>query len=439
MAQVVEFIGVVARSCERMTDSAVGMLAGEMIETDIKAAINFNQEQRTAIGAKTVDQLVKKFTGVRQRLNWIVKNNVSKKHFDELQTEALSLKEELSQVPPQGGEGPPASDLSRDDKKLALNNNNSDYLSALLERCRAEILCITTDVTRLDISHVEAKLQNLNTTLEQLEKQKTVDHFSSDMALVSYCNKLAVQAAAMFEMARTVSSGVDLSKVLLSVENCLNATSGIATSIEDLSLRNYALLVSERLLLSYELDHLINTGQWKGFSNNEQSDFTTKALVAETLQRIEAFTLSQGRVVPDTCLNSCINTLLQHNISGRPSLELLKKETSLITQLSKNLTDSLHESVREYCALYTSELVNFGSIEFSQVEGILDSITQKLCLQIKKLGSSGKLSELSSEWIHTQLCLACDKIRGLDPKGELISVCFYDCTMQLLFCCEIII
>lgn len=416
LAQVIEFIGVVARSCERMSESAVAMLAGEMIETDIKAAINFNQEQRTAIGAKTVDQLVKKFAGLRQRLNWVVKNNVSKKMFDRLQAEAEGLKLELSQVPSQSADTTDSS-LGRGDNKLALNNNNSDYLSALLDRCRAEILCISTDVTRLDISHVETKLQNLNTTLQQLDKQKSVDHFSSDMALVSYCNKLAVQAAAMFEMARTVSSGVDLSKILLSVENCLNATSGIATSIEDLSLRNYALLVSERLLISCELDNLINTGQWKGFSKTEQSDFTTKALVAETLQRIEAFTLSQGKVVPDTCLNSCINSLLHHNNNGRPSLELLKNETSLITQLSKNLNDSLHGSVRSYCVLYTSELVNFGSIEFSQVEGLLSSITQKLCLQIKQLGTSGKLSELSSEWIHTQLCTACDKIRGLDAKG----------------------
>lgn len=417
LAQIVEYIGAVARSTERMTESAVAMLAGEMIETDIKATINFNQEQRTAIGAKTVDQMVKKFAGIRQRLNYIVKNHVSKKMADDLQTENLALKETVGQLSSQSGDNLPVSQ-GIDDSAHIHNNNTSDYLSALLERCRAEILCISTDITRLDISHVESKLQNLNTTLEQLDKQKTADHFSADMTLVSYCNKLSVQAAAMFEMARTVSCGIDLSKVLFSVENCLNSTSGMATSIEDLSLRNFALLVSERLLISHELNHVISTGQWKGFSSNEQSDFTTKALVTETLQRIEACTLSQGHTIPETCLNSCINSLLQHNIAGRPSLELLKKETKLITQMSNNLNESMHDCVREYCLMFTTELVNFGSIEIREVDGLATTLTEALCRQIKNLAVSGQLSDLSKEWAYDQLCTVCNQVKGLDAKGK---------------------
>ena len=414
LAQVVELIGAVARSCERMSESAVAMLAGEMIETDIKATINFNQEQRGALGNKTVEQLVKKFSGLRQRLNYIVKHSVSKKEFDKLQAE----KDALAQQPAQHISTP----QSALDSTTSSSHSNQDFLSILLEKCRAEILCISSDITRLDISHVETRLQALNTALKQLDEQKNTDLFSADASVESYSNKLAVQAAAMFELARSISDGIDVSKVVSSVENCLKSTSGIVTSIEDLSLRNYALLVNERLLISHELDHLLLTGQWKTFNEQHSEEFTSKALVSETLQRVDAFCMARGQPLGEAFLNSCLNNLLQQNIGGRPSLDMLRSESTLIATLFKSVDESLVQCIRDHTALYTSDLINFGAIEIGEVESLTTNITSHLCKQVKQLANTGHLSDVSSNWLHEQVCVACDRAKGLEVKGECCQI-----------------
>lgn len=415
-SQVVDLIGAVARSCERMTESAVAMLAGEMIETDIKATINFNQEQRTSLGNRTVEQLLKKFSGVRQRLNYIVKHSVSKKQLDKLQTEKDAFAEKLSLMETAGTTAASAHQVGS--SAVTPSHVNQDFLSNLLVRCRADILCLSTDITRLDISHIETKLQSLSSTLQKLDEQKNADLFSADSTLTSYCDKLSVQAAAMFELARTVSTGVDLSTTLASVENCLKSTSGNITSIEDLSLRNYALLISERLLLSYELDHLISTGQWKGVSEMHKSDdFTTKSLVVETLQRIDMMSLSRDSPLGETCLNSCLSSVLQQNVAGRPSLDMLRKESTLIATLFNRVEESLADCMREYCSLYTAELINFGAIDIGEVEALLAKMTSYMCRHVKQLASTGHLSELSSYWLYEQLCVVCTKAKGLQSKG----------------------
>lgn len=398
-----------------MTESAVAMVAGEMIGGEIKATINFNQEQRGALGTRTVEQLVKKFCGVRQRLTYVVKHSVSKKQFDHLQAEKDALEEQLSL-----SEGSaPCKPLT--DSVMASSHGDQDYLSALLERCRAEILCISSDLTRLDISHVESRLLALNTALQELDQQKAPhSHFSVESSVESYCNKLAVQAAAIFELARSISDGIDISQTMASVENCLKSTSGMVTSIEDLSLRNYALLISERLLISYELDHLILTGQWKGF-DNQSEEFTTKSLVAETLQRIDAFCVAKGQPVSEIFLNSCLNNLLRQNIGNRPSLDMLKNESTLVTTLLKSVDQSLACCMREYVSGYTSDLVNFGSIDIGEVEPLVVAVTNKLCKRIRQLSATGTLSHLSTTWLHEQLCDACGKAKGLDPKGWCIE------------------
>ncbi|XP_067941851.1 putative leucine-rich repeat-containing protein DDB_G0290503 isoform X2 [Watersipora subatra] len=410
LAQVVELVGVVARCCERMTESAVAMLAGEMIETDIKASINFNQEQRGVLGNKIAEQLVKKFSGVRQRLNYIVKHSVSKKQFDNLHIQNEALAQQLAECEESSS------------PKLATQGTvepepgETDYITALLDRCRAEILCISTDITRLDISHVETRLQSLNTALSELDQRKAANDFSLESSIESYCNKLAVQAAATYELARCLSDGLDVSQALTSIENCLKSTSGLVTSIEDISLRNYALLVSERLLISHELDHLVLTGQWKGFIHNQSADLTRKALVTETLHRIDAFCMSKGQPLANIFLNSCISNLLRQNIDGRPTLDMLRNETSLVATLLKNVEEALAACVREHVSLYTSDLVNFGSIEIGEVESLLDGITSRLCKEIKLLASTGNLSNISTNWLHRKVCEVCERAKGLEAK-----------------------
>jgi len=411
--QVVDMMGAVCRSTERMVESAVAMLAGEMIETDIKASINFNQDQRTSLGNKTVEQLVKKLSGVRQRLNYIVKNSVSKKSFEHIQKEKESLQQQLSTLEVSAGTGA-APQL----EGSANTDMSSKLLTAMLDHCRTEILCLSSDITRLDISHVETKLHSLNKALQNLNQENNAQHFSNDSSLTSYCNSLAIQAAAMFELARSVASGVDLSQVLASVENCFSSASGMVTSIEDLSLRNYALLLAEKLLISYEINHLIDAGEWKEVNKSISNDnLTDKSMVAEALQRINLFTSSHGQPVANSCLNVCLSSILHHRHSERPSLEVLRSETALLHKLCSDVDQSLTTCLREYCSMYTSDLVNFGTLDIGEVDNLLTSTTSLLRKQIKNLVCQGYVSDLSTTWLYEHLCTACNRMRGLDVKG----------------------
>lgn len=395
-----------------MAESAVAMLDGEMIGTDIKATMNFSQEQRCALGGKTVDQLQKKFAGVRQRLNYIVRNSTNRKEMEKVKGEKDELMSRVAEL---------ESGVSIRSTRAATSsdtNSKQDMVAELLERCRVEILCITTDLTRLDIKHVERKLRDLNAALEQIDTNKVQPNLiSSDIALHGYCDRLAIQAAAMFEMARMLSDGLDVSSVLASVENYLKSTSDSISSIEDLSLRNFALLVSERLVLGYELDRVVSCGEWK-CTTEHLVDHTTRSIIAQTLQRLDIFSLSNGSATMESCLSACLHSLLTQNVSGKPSLDVLHRETSYISSLIKDTKEAFEQCVRQFCSLYTTELVNFGVVNLSEVDGLLTSLTNTLCSRIRGLISSAQLSQLSAHWMYQQLCAQCSSLDGLDTKGN---------------------
>lgn len=410
-SQVVDLISSVARSCERMTESAVAMLAGEMIETDIKAAINFNQDQRSLLGNKIVDQVCKKFTGMRQRLNYIVRNSTNRKQVEKLKSEKDQMKLELVEM----------ESNAKQSGEVKVSDRSSEcppHLLMLLEKCRVDVLCLLTDIARVDIHHVEAKLRDLNTALQHIVLTKHMSpHVPQEKSINSYCQRLSVQAAAMFEMARMLSDNVDLPHVLRNVEQCVNSTSGSATSIEDLSLRHYTFLVSHKLLITYELDQLFACGQWSGESNMT-ADFSTRALIADVLQRIDNYGCANGSVLTNAGLNSYFCSVISQNSFSRQALDSTMSQSSFVSKMAEDTDSALLACLHTYCSAYTSDLVNFGSINIGEVDSLLSRLTNDLSSRVKVLIQGAKLSQLTSSWLYEQVCTLCDKIFGLNPKGR---------------------
>lgn len=424
---MVDLISAVARSCERMTESSVAMLAGEMIETDIKATINFNQDQRSLLGSKIIDQISKKFTGVRQRLNYIVRNSTDKKQVEKLKLEKDQLNLQLAEV---------ESNVSQIGNEMATgSSNNSQQLLMLLEKCRADVLCLLTDISRIDIHQIETKLFALNSALQHIELSKEGLVYSSPQkSISSFCDRLSVQAAALFEMARMLSDNINLSHALCSVEQCLKSTSGSATSIEDLSLRHYAFLVSHKLLMEYELDQLFACGEWQGESNLA-ADFSTQALIADVLQRIDNYSSTNGSTFANSCLNSYFCSVISRNSFSQQTLDSTMSQTSYVSKLIESTNIALSCCLQTYCSAYTSDLVNFGSINLAEVDTLLSMLTKDLCDSVKALMTAGQLSQMTSCWLYEQLCAKCDKIVGLNPKGEghpVVTIYYVSCSLTIL-------
>jgi len=404
------FIEAVIRSCERMTESTVAMLAGEMIETDIKATLNLNQDQRAALGTKSIDTLQKKMAGVRQRLNYIVKHSASKKLLDAAEKEREECKKHLEEL-----EGQLAS-CSVSDSASPNHIENMSELGRLLQLCRTEILCITSDLTRLDISHIEEKLKALSSAIESIE-DRDYSKITDDHKIVTYCELLALQSAAMFELTRCSSQGFDIASVLSSIENSLKTTSGTIKNIEDLAVRNTACLVAERLVLTYELDRLTSHGCWQG-SENTRPDAASTAMLLEALQRFNITAKQGGDSLMCATSQNCLSVLLYQtgpqNISQQ---HRLLGQTSFLKTIMSEVNSSLRASIKSHCAQYTCDLVNFGVITFSDVEVVESRLLDSLCSSITHLVDTGQLSLLSSEWLHTRMCEACQEIKGIELKG----------------------